>query len=104
MNSTLTGYLLYHPQLGVYLGHDDRQHYWSKVNPGSLTMAIVFPEIDEIRAFVGGWPIAAAAVAIPITSDRQVGITQYATMGRCVEAGVTLGWLGRSTPCLGPIH
>lgn len=98
------GYLIYHPMLGVYLGHDGKSHYWSVKRPGSLMVAVVFAELDDLRQFVSQWEIIDALIIVRIRPDIWVGDCLYASMRACIDAGVAGGWLGPATPCWGPIQ
>jgi hypothetical protein len=104
MNSGLSGYVLIHPYLGVYLGRDDGQHYWSKANPAHLLIAIVFPELGDAREFIRDWPAIGAASVVPAQADIARGGYLFATMQTLVKAGICEGWLGPSTPCCGRVQ
>lgn len=82
-------FVLYHPELGVYLGNALGLGFWSALDPGGQGAAVTFPDEDAALVHAAAWahPVVGLQVR-PVLVEAGCG---YATVEECMLAGLP-GW------------
>lgn len=96
---TITRYLLFSPEDGIYIGNALGLGFWSKLDPVNQPAAVTFPTPDEAFAHVlacGGreaWPkeLEVKPVKVQVPCMPRPEDMVYATIAECVAAGLP-GW------------
>jgi hypothetical protein len=81
-------YLLYQPEMGVYLGEFMGMGFWSLLDPVGQTMATVFNSKEAISDYVGTWESPVSDLAI---WEIDTAHPNFATMAEIEALGLP-GW------------
>lgn len=78
-------YVIYHQELGVYLGNCMGMGFWSNLDAVGQDCAVTFASEAEISQHISSWnePLENCE-AIPVEADDGI----YATIDSCVSAGL----------------
>lgn len=87
---TSPGYVLVHPERGVYLGNCLGFGFWSKWDPVGQDCAIVFPTQLDANEHAWSWEgdIDPLVRVHPITADVHHDGAWYASVDACVKSGL----------------
>ena len=88
----MTRIIIYHPESGVYLGHDILGfHFWSNLDPSGQTAAVTFASEEEARDYIAELESAPNAdVFVYVVVEVENGI--HATIEECTAAGLPM-WI-----------
>lgn len=94
------GFVIVHPELGVYLGCCLGLGFWSKLDPVGQSAAVVFDSPEQAAAHVASWDdFTDNWTTHPVTPDKN----GYASVAACVAAGLE-GWVDEYTPTEGTLQ
>lgn len=78
--------VMYHPELGVYLGSCMGMGFWSKLDPVSQEHACTFASADQAHEHMSSWECGAVEgvsfVEVETSADG------YASIAACAKAGL----------------
>jgi len=84
----MTAYIIYHDEMGIYLGSAMGMGFWSKMDPVGQTHAVTFDSPEQAKEVIATWDE-------PVVNCRfiLVDIAEpiYASMDECLAAGLP-GW------------
>lgn len=94
-----TGYVLTHPQNGIYLGSFLGLGFWSALDSGGQDAAVVFESPEAAMAFASTWGMEGmdpteraqclgALRCVEVVIDSPQGSDNYASMESCQAAGL----------------
>jgi hypothetical protein len=85
-------FVIYSPELGVYLGNCLGLGFWSKLDPVGQPCAVTFPTIYEAQRHAASWDTPVKDMQfIPVQADdvsKRLGQPDYASIAACVAAGL----------------
>ena len=77
--------VLYHEEMGIYLGSCFGLGFWSKLDPVGQPCAVTFPNEKEARKFAASWDSPVEDLKfVPVQPDDGT----YASIAACKAAGL----------------
>lgn len=79
-------YVLYDPEMGIYLGHCMGLGFWSKLDSVRQDRACTFESVEDMEVWVATWEFTPPnRRAVPV---EVAGEDEYATIEECTAAGL----------------
>lgn len=97
-------FVIYTPELGVYLGNCMGMGFWSKLDPVGQPAAVTFETPDKAQQHVNTWDTKPAAILLFVAVVADVGADEdrpsmyWASVTACVAAGLP-AWDAEVTTC-----
>ena len=85
----MNAFVIYHEEMGVYLGHAIGLGFWSKLDPAGQPSAVCFPTADAAREHAQSWETQVSDLQFVAVDADDVGRREsYATAQACANAGL----------------